>query len=183
MTGSNFTSSYRVIESKVAQKRHIKVQTAYYNAHTANKPSQLIPKITLRGRWLAEAGFTIEPPLIVRVMDGCLVFTINHDELSTEADTINSQKDTLIQGAIERDIDNAYEDGFHQGKLMGVEQGVKKGLEQGMERGLNLGIEKGRVNGFRDKVYELAKNMKEGGESIDKIAHYTHLSKEMIDAL
>ena len=181
MTGSNFTSSYRVIESKVAQKRHIKVQTAYYNAHIPDKPSQLVPKITLRGHWLAEAGFTIETPLVVRVMDGCLVFTINRDELDTEL--INTQKDTLIQGAIERDIDNAYENGFERGIDVGMEKGKEQGIEQGLERGLNLGIEKGRVNGFRDKIYELAKNMKDGGESTQKIAHYTHLSIEMIEAL
>lgn len=34
-----------------------------------------LPAVTLKGHWLAEAGFTTGTPLDVRVMPGCLVLT------------------------------------------------------------------------------------------------------------
>ncbi len=34
------------------------------------------PAVTLKGRWLAEAGFGTGTPLEVRVMDGCMILTV-----------------------------------------------------------------------------------------------------------
>ena len=34
-----------------------------------------VPRIQLKGHWLQQAGFAINTPVKVRVMDGCLVLT------------------------------------------------------------------------------------------------------------
>jgi len=36
---------------------------------------QPVPAVTLKGHWLAEAGFETGTPLDVRVMSGCLILT------------------------------------------------------------------------------------------------------------
>ncbi len=35
-----------------------------------------LPAITLRGNWLAEAGFSTGTPLAVKVLPGCLIITV-----------------------------------------------------------------------------------------------------------
>lgn len=43
-----------------------------------------IPMLRIRGKWLAQAGFTIGTPVKIRVMHGCLVMTIlNKEPLKT----------------------------------------------------------------------------------------------------
>jgi hypothetical protein len=43
-----------------------------YDPVGAGRP---VPWIQLKGYWLQQAGFTINTPVKVRVMDGCLVLT------------------------------------------------------------------------------------------------------------
>ena len=76
MTDCHSTTTRRVIKSKIAQKRRIKVQTTFYGAADPNSRSRRIPWINIRGHWLEAAGFTINTPVQIHVMDGCLVFTI-----------------------------------------------------------------------------------------------------------
>ncbi len=59
-----------VIKSKIAQKRRIKVQTAFYAAPNPKSGSRRIPKINICGQWLEAAGFTIDTPVQIHVMEG-----------------------------------------------------------------------------------------------------------------
>lgn len=55
--------------------------------------------------------------------------------------------------------------------------------DEGYEEGLQNGLQKGYENGTKDRSIEMAKNMLEADEPIDKIILYTKLSKEEIESL
>ena len=59
------------------------------------------------------------------------------------------------------------------------DEGMRLGLEQGIEQG----IEQGKAQGVNEERQRLAKTMLGMGESVDKIAIYTGLSKEEIEKL
>ena len=59
------------------------------------------------------------------------------------------------------------------------DEGMRLGLEQGIEQG----IEQGKAQGVNEERQRLAKTMLGMGESVDKIATYTGLSKEEIEKL
>ncbi len=63
--------------SSTCHERHLKVRYTYYE-HQLQRPNPRtpVPWIELKGFWLHEAGFTIHTPVRVRVMDGCLVVTV-----------------------------------------------------------------------------------------------------------
>ncbi len=70
------------------------------------------PQIRIKGKWLAEAGFTIETLIDIRVMEGCLVITKQEPvpELNTMLKPVEklserSQKELeeLIHGLLLRD--------------------------------------------------------------------------------
>lgn len=48
---------------------------AYTVGYVSDAKYQPVPAVTLKGHWLAEAGFTTGTPLDVRVMPGCLILT------------------------------------------------------------------------------------------------------------
>ena len=64
----------------VCHTRQIKVTRTYYDYRLKDQPSNTgarpIPWLQLKGHWLQQAGFEIDAPVMVRVMDGCLVLTI-----------------------------------------------------------------------------------------------------------
>ncbi|RAJ22138.1 Rpn family recombination-promoting nuclease/putative transposase [Pedobacter cryoconitis] len=62
---------------------------------------------------------------------------------------------------------------------IGTEKGREEGLEQGMEKGLAQGMEKGKY----ETALAIARKMKEENFDIDKIAGFTALSMEEIEAL
>ena len=66
-----------------------------------------------------------------------------------------------------------------EGMRLGLEQGIKQGIKQGIEQG----IEQGKAQGVNEERQRLAKTMLGMGESVDKIAIYTGLSKEEIEKL
>jgi toxic protein SymE len=57
----------------------IKVNAIHYEYRTkqqsAYSGSRAVPWIQMKGHWLDQAGFSIDTPVTVRVMDGCLVLT------------------------------------------------------------------------------------------------------------
>ena len=63
------------------QERRVKVKKGYYErsfrqqaeSYSAPRP---VPWVQLKGYWLEAAGFIIDMPIKVRVMEGCLVLTI-----------------------------------------------------------------------------------------------------------
>ena len=59
------------------------------------------------------------------------------------------------------------------------DEGMRLGLEQGIEQG----IKQGKAQGVNEERQRLAKMMLGMGESVDKIATYTGLSKEEIEKL
>lgn len=66
-----------------------------------------------------------------------------------------------------------------QGLKEGFEKGFKQGDEQGFKRGAEHWLKQGEEKG----IEQVALNMLKDGESIEKIAHYTHLSEEKITSL
>jgi toxic protein SymE len=57
--------------------RKIKVGYMIYDYQRKNHrpPQATVPWLQLKGHWLEKAGFTIDAPVTVQVMDKCLVLT------------------------------------------------------------------------------------------------------------
>ncbi|MES9904932.1 MAG: SymE family type I addiction module toxin [Sedimenticola sp.] len=70
-------------KSTHGQTRSLKVRKGYYSRIIKDKNhnrfdqtvASTIPWINLQGQWLERAGFSIDTPITVRVMKGCLVLT------------------------------------------------------------------------------------------------------------
>lgn len=80
MTNSNDKADARLRKSKICGERFIKVNQSYYDyrlktqsLYTGSRP---IPCLQMKGHWLQQAGFEINTPVKIRVMDGCLVLTV-----------------------------------------------------------------------------------------------------------
>ena len=69
----------RLRKCKICEQRHIKVNTTHYQYRTqqqsAYSGSRAVPSIQMKGHWLDQAGFSINTPVTIRVMEGCLVLT------------------------------------------------------------------------------------------------------------
>jgi len=78
MAKTKCKSGARLTQSKICPQRRIKVNRAYYLYRLKDDQSgagRPIPWIQLKGFWLRQAGFEINTPVKVRVMEGCLVIT------------------------------------------------------------------------------------------------------------
>ncbi|WP_428637238.1 SymE family type I addiction module toxin [Shewanella sp.] len=78
MANQDDMSGARLTKSKTCQERNIKVNQSHYMRKLKDDPvgaGRPVPWIQLKGHWLQQAGFTINTPVKVRVMDGCLVLT------------------------------------------------------------------------------------------------------------
>jgi len=66
--------------AKIPSERRLTVGTQYYEypGRTLEpRPARRVPWLQMRGDWLAAAGFNIQTPVRVRIMQGCLVVTID----------------------------------------------------------------------------------------------------------
>jgi toxic protein SymE len=78
MAKANSKSGARLTQNPTCQERKIKVNQIHYMRKLkddligAGRP---VPWIQLKGHWLQQAGFEINTPVKVRVMNGCLVLT------------------------------------------------------------------------------------------------------------
>jgi hypothetical protein len=78
MANRNSKSGTRLTQNKACQERNIKVNQINYMYTLKDDPvgaGRPVPWIQLKGYWLQQAGFKINTPVKVRVMDGCLVLT------------------------------------------------------------------------------------------------------------
>jgi hypothetical protein len=78
MAHRNSKSGARLTQKTTCQERRIKVNQIHYLYKLKDDPSgagRAVPWIQLKGYWLQQAGFEIDTPVKVRVMDGCLVLT------------------------------------------------------------------------------------------------------------
>jgi hypothetical protein len=46
-----------------------------YHRKTQYPPQATVPWLQLKGHWLEQAGFNVDTPVTIRVMQGCLVLT------------------------------------------------------------------------------------------------------------
>jgi len=79
MADKHFTGNRR--PAKIPSERRLTVGTQYYkylNPVAEPRPSRRVPWLQIRGDWLTAAGFDIQTPVRVRVMQGCLM--VNVDE-------------------------------------------------------------------------------------------------------
>lgn len=78
MTTAKDTSGSGLRKSKITERR-IKVNQIHYDYRTKqqspNSGNRTVPWIQMKGHWLQQAGFEIDTPIKVRIMDGCLVLT------------------------------------------------------------------------------------------------------------
>ncbi|MCK8824318.1 Rpn family recombination-promoting nuclease/putative transposase [Fuchsiella alkaliacetigena] len=68
-------------------------------------------------------------------------------------------------------------------KKEGIKEGREEGRKKGRAEGRKEGIEKGMEQGERRKAVKIAREMLKDGESIEKIAKYTNLSREEVEEL
>ena len=70
--------------SKVPGERRLTVGDQLYDyperADGTPRRAARVPWLQMRGHWLAAAGFGIRTPVRVRVMQGCLVLTVENDD-------------------------------------------------------------------------------------------------------
>ena len=64
-----------------------------------------------------------------------------------------------------------------------LEEGIEVGRERGREEGIEVGREEGIEVGREEGLLEVACNMKTDGEPVEKIARFTGLSEDTIEAL
>ncbi len=68
-------------KSNTCQQRHVKVRVTHFGYRINDQPShnedRSVPIIQMAGYWLQQAGFEIDTPVKVRVMDGRLVLTVD----------------------------------------------------------------------------------------------------------
>jgi hypothetical protein len=76
MTKKHDTQALPLATSKKYQRR-LKVREAYHSYQLSQdyKQRTVIGEIHLKGHWLIQAGFEIDSPVKVRIMQGCLVLT------------------------------------------------------------------------------------------------------------
>ncbi|MET0108588.1 MAG: SymE family type I addiction module toxin [Candidatus Thiodiazotropha sp.] len=75
----------RLRKCKICEQRYIKVNQIPYLYQLKDDPvgvGRPVPWIQMKGHWLDQAGFAIDTPVTVRVMEGCLVLTA---EASTDS--------------------------------------------------------------------------------------------------
>jgi toxic protein SymE len=79
MAKQNGKPGNRLHKCKICEQRYIKVNAIHYEYRTKQQSaytgSRAVPRIQMKGHWLDQAGFSIDTPVTVRVMDGCLVLT------------------------------------------------------------------------------------------------------------
>ena len=82
MAKAHSTPHRRRVVPRRCQERRAKVKRGYYEhgvrrfvAEPYSVPRP-VPWVQLKGYWLEAAGFVIDAPIRVRVMEGCLVLTI-----------------------------------------------------------------------------------------------------------
>ena len=105
------TPERRSSKRKVCYTRTLKVREGLYTRtikdknHSAfDKTLQAkVPWINMQGRWLEQAGFEIDTPLKVRVMDGCLVLTA--EQKPSQAFLAFEKLDQQRQALVLRTID------------------------------------------------------------------------------
>jgi hypothetical protein len=72
----------RLRKNKICEQRYIKVNAIHYEYRTklqsSHAASRAVPWIQMKGHWLDQAGFSIDMPVTVRVMEGCLVLTVEN---------------------------------------------------------------------------------------------------------
>ena len=82
MAKAHSTPRRRRVVPRSCQERRVKVKRGYYErpfrqqadeSYSAPRP---VPWVQLKGYWLEQAGFIIDMPIKVRVMEGCLVLTV-----------------------------------------------------------------------------------------------------------
>ena len=86
MAANKLTPERRSPKDKIRQTRSIKVRETIYfriikDKHHASFDRTLettVPWITMKGQWLEQAGFAIHTPIKVRVMEDCLVLTMEN---------------------------------------------------------------------------------------------------------
>lgn len=80
MTNANDKAGIRLRHSKISQERYIKVSGVFYDylpqAQLPNTACRAVPRLQIKGHWLKQAGFEIDTPVKIRVMEGCLVVTV-----------------------------------------------------------------------------------------------------------
>ncbi len=59
----------------VCHTRRIKMGQMFYDYRRKDRSQARVPWLQLKGHWLDKAGFAIDVPVTVRVMEGCLVLT------------------------------------------------------------------------------------------------------------
>jgi hypothetical protein len=74
MTNEHHTQALCLPKTK-AHQRQLKVREAYHSYQLNQNQRTPVGEIHLKGHWLIQAGFEIDTPVKVRVMEGCLVVT------------------------------------------------------------------------------------------------------------
>jgi len=84
MAEQHSTLGRRVTKSRACHERNLKVRKGNISrmikdpdySHFDRTIYDTVPWINIQGQWLLKAGFEINTPIKVRVMEGCLVLTV-----------------------------------------------------------------------------------------------------------
>ncbi len=99
-------------------------------------------------------------------------------DLRTKYDRLmGNERDRILGVLYEKEI--AREEGLAEGRAEGIAEGRKEGIEEGRKEG----VDEGRKEGESEKAIQIARNMLAENMPITKIALFTGLSVEEIEAL
>ena len=131
---------------------------------------QQLPNLQKRPRALQERVFK-------KLFDTAEIARFTPDDRSSYERSLKYYRD------LKNVVDTSYEEGKAEGREEGIAEGKAEGLAEGMEKGLAEGMEKGLAEGMEKGRWGIALQMKQEGESLDKISRLTGLSREDIEKL
>jgi predicted transposase YdaD len=88
-----------------------------------------------------------------------------------------------LKNVIDSSFDEGIQEGMEKGRLEGRLEGREEGIQEGMEKGRLEGREEGKFEGKQESMLTIARNMKQAGEPLEKIALFTGLLTAEIAAL
>ena len=107
----------------------------------------------------------------------CAVLAANHDKFSKESYRMLNAKTIKIFEEL------GWMDKWRKNvRLEGRKEGIEKGRLEGIEKGRLEGIEKGRLEGIEKGRWETARAMFAEGDSLEKIARVTGISRRTLKA-
>ena len=195
-----------IIEMQKGYQKYFRERALYYTTYPINaqgrKARDLYESGRIKGRTQEKFAwdYNLKPVIVVALLN----FEFKHSDDWPKDKYISSYRlleDTVNDPLFKRlfllaeignftpgELEQYYKSLNNMGDYYNIlhtakEEAERIGLEKGLEKGLAQGLAQGLEQGDRDRAIKTAREMLADGMPVDKIAKYTDLSVEEIEAL